>query len=70
MGASRGLLSLGDDLEWQGQQFVGRCGLKSAFLPGLVARLKQMAAIQQDYATRLKLSGSRSEACVDIVDLI
>lgn len=50
--------SPGDDLELHGQQFVSRCGLKSAFLPGVVARLKQMAAIQQDYA------------CVDIVDLI
>lgn len=50
--------SSSDDLELQGQQFVSRCGLKSAFLPGLVARLKQMVAIQQDYA------------CVDVVDLI
>lgn len=50
--------SPGDDLEMHGQQFVSRCALKSAFLPGVVARLKQMAAIQQDYA------------CVDIVDLI
>eukprot|EP00913_Durusdinium_trenchii_P031741 g29726.t1 len=48
----------GDDLDWKAQEFVQRCGLKHAFLPGVVARLKQMVSIQQEYA------------CVDIVDLI
>ncbi|CAK9022168.1 Neurofilament heavy polypeptide (NF-H) (200 kDa neurofilament protein) (Neurofilament triplet H protein) [Durusdinium trenchii] len=50
--------SAGDDLDWKAQEFVQRCGLKHAFLPGVVARLKQMVSIQQEYA------------CVDIVDLI
>lgn len=50
--------SAGDDLDFQGRQFIQRLGLKSAFLSGLVARLRQMASIQQDYA------------CVDVVDLI
>ncbi|CAL1143288.1 unnamed protein product [Cladocopium goreaui] len=61
--------SPGDDLELHGQQFVSRCGLKSAFLPGVVARLKQMAAIQQDYVMKLNTSqhrGVREEAITSI----
>ena len=35
-------------------------GLKSAFLPGLVARIRQMAAIHQDYAPRIDFVGAVS----------
>eukprot|EP00930_Biecheleria_cincta_P079701 TRINITY_DN6760_c1_g2_i2.p1 TRINITY_DN6760_c1_g2~~TRINITY_DN6760_c1_g2_i2.p1 ORF type:complete len:1351 (-),score=257.66 TRINITY_DN6760_c1_g2_i2:26-4057(-) len=48
----------GDDIERQGRHFIQKAGLKGAFMPGLVAKMRQMMAIGQDYA------------CTDIVDLI
>lgn len=50
--------STGDDVERQGRHFIQKAGLKGAFMPGLVAKMRQMMAIGQDYA------------CTDIVDLI